>query len=371
MTEQTVTRIVLLGAGHANLLALPDLRAALPHARITVIDAAERATYSGMFPGLVAGHYAPSDLRIDLDRIAGRYGAEFRRARITGIDPVARAVTLRDSEGRDSRLGYDVAALDVGSHTAMPEVPGFADHGVAIKPLDGFLDRLPAPGTGQPCAIIGGGIAGAEVALALARRTGGGVTLIEAGPRIAATLGARAYARLARALDLAGVVRHTQARAARVMVDALILQDGRRIDSVLTLGVAGARAAAWLARDLPVDGAGFVQVGPTLQVPGHPDLFAVGDCAAMMHAPRPKAGVFAVRQAPVLARNMAARVGGGAMAPYHPQRDYLKIVSLGGRDALAEWYGLVLHGRWLWRWKDRIDRRFMQRLQVQPKARQP
>ena len=83
----------------------------------------------------------------------------------------------------------------------------------------------------------------------------------------------------------------------------------------------------------------------------------------MIHAPRPKAGVFAVRQAPVLARNLVAAYHGRPLLHHDPQRDYLKIISLGGRTALAEWYGLTLHGRWLWRWKDRIDRRFMDRLQ--------
>ena len=82
----------------------------------------------------------------------------------------------------------------------------------------------------------------------------------------------------------------------------------------------------------------------------------------MTHAPRPKAGVFAVRQAPVLAANLAARHLGRPCRAFRPQRDYLKIISLGGQEALAQWHGIVLQGRWLWRVKDRIDRGFMARL---------
>ncbi|RJL06661.1 pyridine nucleotide-disulfide oxidoreductase [Paracoccus aestuarii] len=344
--------ILLLGAGHANLLAAGPLRAALPGARITLVDAAPVATYSGMFPGMIAGRYAADAPQIPLADFAARHGIGFRQARITGIDAPARRAMLADG----TALPHDLAALDIGSHTAMPEIPGFADHAVPVKPMAAFAARLRngAPG---PAAVIGAGVAGSEIALALRRSRP--VTLIEAGPRIAPGLGARAAAALRRALDRAGVTVLTDARPARITADAVILDDGRRIASALTVGCAGARAQDWLARDLPVDRAGFVRVGPTLQVEGHPHLLAAGDCAAMTHAPRPKAGVFAVRQAPDLVRNLVALHQGGAALRHSPQRDYLKIISLADGQGLAEWHGLTLQGRWLWRLKDRIDRRFM------------
>ncbi|WP_339817092.1 FAD-dependent oxidoreductase [uncultured Paracoccus sp.] len=351
--------ILLLGAGHANLLALPPLRAALPDAAVLLVDMAEHATYSGMYPGLIAGHYHTDQLSIGLADFAARHGAGFLRARITGIDPVARQVTAVQPCGTAQRLDYAQAALDVGSHGVMPEIEGFRDHARAVKPLRA---DLPLPDRGLPSVVIGGGVAGAEIALALSHRQRAPVTLVEAAPRIAAALTPRARTLLRRALDRAGVAILMEARVHRVAADHVVLADGRRIDSALTLGIAGARAPDWLARDLPVDEAGFVCVGPCLQVPGHPDLFAAGDCAFMTHAPRPKAGVFAVRQAPVLAANLAARHLGRPCRAFRPQRDYLKIISLGGQEALAQWHGIVLQGRWLWRVKDRIDRGFMARL---------
>lgn len=359
MADPRRPEILLLGAGHANLLAASPLREALPGARITLIDAAPQATYSGMFPGFVAGLYAPEEFRVDLTRFAARHGVRFLQARIAGVDPAAREAVLAGGE----RIGFDLAALDVGSHTAMPEIDGFSRHAVPIKPLDGFAARLAKVPIDAPAAIIGGGVAGAEIALALTRRRSGPVTLIEAGPQVAASLGARARAHLRAALDGAGVKALTDAKVAQIEADAVTLADGRRMASAMTIGVAGARAHDWLARDLPADGAGFARVTPTLQVVAHPTLFAAGDCAAMIHAPRPKAGVFAVRQAPVLARNLVAAHLGQPLERYDPQRDYLKIISLGDRTALAEWRGLTLRGRVLWRWKDRIDRRFMRGLQ--------
>lgn len=352
-------RIVLLGAGHANLLAVPALRAGLADAAITLIDAAAEATYSGMLPGHVAGHYDADELRVPLAGFAGRHGIDFRRGRIVRIEPAARQIRLED--GTD--LTFDLAALDVGSHTRMPEIPGFTDYALPIKPLDVFAARLAGLDAATPVAIVGGGVAGAEIALALAHRGSRRVTVIEAGAMLAPALGARARRHLLAALARADVALFANARVAAVEERGVVLEDGRRIASGLTLGIAGARAPDWLGQTLPVDAAGFVRVSPALEVEGCPGLFAAGDCAALMHAPRPKAGVFAVRQAPVLAANLIAAARDRPIARYDPQADYLKIISLGGRTALAEWHGLTLRGAWLWQLKDRIDRSFMARLQ--------
>ncbi|RMD95600.1 MAG: selenide, water dikinase SelD, partial [Alphaproteobacteria bacterium] len=82
--------------------------------------------------------------------------------------------------------------------------------------------------------------------------------------------------------------------------------------------------------------------------------------------------VYAVRQAPVLAHNLAEALRGGArLRRYRPQRDYLKLVSLGEKAALADKFGLRLEGRLLWRWKDRIDRRFMEKFRELPRMSPP
>lgn len=355
MAAEGPAQILLLGAGHANLLALARLRAALPRTPILLIDAAACATYSGMVPGCVAGHYAPQQAQVDLARLAQRHGVAFRQAQIVGLDPVRRLVHL----GCGTALPWGVAALDIGSHARMPEISGFARHGLPVKPLDGVAARLRGMAGDAPAVIIGAGVAGAEMALALRHGRSGPVTLIEAAPAALAGLGARAQAVLRRALADAGVGVLTGMRVVRVQAGAVILSDGRRIASALTLGMAGARAAPWLARDLPTDAAGFVRVTPTLAVEGQDRLFAAGDCAAMTHAPRPKAGVFAVRQAPVLARNLVAAHLGQVLARHDPQAAYLRIIALGGRDAVAEWRGLTLRGGWVWRCKDLIDRRFV------------
>lgn len=360
--------LVLIGGGHAHALVLRMWGMnPLPGARLTLIDPNPTAPYTGMLPGFVAGHYRREELEIDLVRLCRFAGARLVIGRATAIDPEARRITVA---GRGD-VGYDVAAIDIGIHAAMPDVPGFREHAVAVKPLGpfasawaAFLERVDAAEVAPQAAVIGGGIAGIEIALAMAhalrgKMAGAEITLLEAEDRIADTTPA-ARNRLSNALKHAGVRICTQARIARIAPDFVALENGEHVASAFTVGAAGARAYSWPANgglDLTEDG--FLRVGPDLRVEGQDAVFASGDCAHLTRTPRPKAGVFAVRAAPVLFHNLRAALSGGRMRAFRPQRYYLKLVSLGEKSALAEKGGLALAAPALWRWKDRIDRRFI------------
>ena len=110
---------------------------------------------------------------------------------------------------------------------------------------------------------------------------------------------------------------------------------------------------------LATDKRGFILVNDYLQSISHPFVFAAGDIATMVNHPRPKAGVFAVRQGKPLFQNLQRIVLGKPLKPYRPQRNYLSLIGTGDESAIASWGNFGLHCPLLWRWKDHIDRKFM------------
>jgi selenide,water dikinase len=370
MTELPDTRdLVLIGGGHSHALVLRKwAMAPLPGARLTLINPDPVAPYSGMLPGHLAGHYPREALDIDLVRLARRAGARLVLGRATGLDLQAGTVTV---PGRPA-LAFDCLSIDVGVTSALPELPGFAEHAVPAKPLGPFAAAWQAALSGagpRAVAVLGGGVAGAEIALALrhALDTAGQrapVHLIDRGP-ILSGLPQRLSARVRRALARGGVEIHEHCRP-QALDAAGIDSDRGRIAADFICAAAGARPQPWLAETGLALHEGFLRVDAHLRC-SDPRVFAAGDCAHMVETPRPKAGVYAVRQAPVLYHNLRASLEGSArLRRYRPQRDYLKLISLGGKSAAGARFGLALSGAWVWRWKDRIDRRFMQRFEALP-----
>ena len=365
--------LVLVGGGHAHALVLRKWGMnPLPGARLTVINPGPTAPYTGMLPGHVAGHYGRDTLEIDLVRLCRFAGARLILAHATDINRTARLITV---EGQGP-IAYDVASIDIGI-TAEMSIAGFADHAVGAKPLDIYAQRwrdfvsATTQGTAAPTvAVIGGGVAGCELALAMshALQQAGvkpAVTVIEAGPQISG-VGDTARRKLLSAMSQAGIALRTDARVTQVTASQVMLDRQEPVQAALTVGAAGAFPHGWLARtDLPlIDG--FIETTPDLSIKGDTSVFAVGDCAAMPFAPRPKAGVFAVRAAPVLHHNLRAALTGGARKIFKPQKNYLKLISFGGKSAMAEKFGFAVSGPLLWRWKDRIDRAFMDKLDHLP-----
>ncbi len=369
--------LVMIGGGHTHALVLRMWgMKPVPGVRLTVINPTPTAAYSGMLPGHIAGHYPRGALQIDLVKLARFAGARVILGRAAGIDRQARRVIV---PGR-ADVGYDVASIDIGITSQMPSLPGFADHAVPAKPLDAFADRweryLRAVRAGKRApvvAVIGGGVAGVELALAAAHRLGDGakVTVIEAGAPLAA-LGGGARRALFAHMERAGVALLAGLPAMGVDETGVYLADGRHVEADFVLGAAATHPAPWLETTGLALLDGFVEVRETLQTESDPAIYACGDIAAMSHAPRPKAGVYAVRQAPVLHHNLRAALSGqGQMRKYHPQRDYLKLISTGFKGAVADKWGLRLDHPALWRWKDRIDARFMAKFHDLPRMPAP
>jgi selenide,water dikinase len=218
--------------------------------------------------------------------------------------------------------------------------------------------------------IVGGGAAGVELAFTLdarLRATGRApaARVVAASHVLLEGYGHR-IRRLARdLLEARGIRVHTGVRVDGVFEDG-IDQGGERLPADLVVWATGAAPLPFPSGPrLPLDAEGFVRVDPTLEVDGCRDLFAAGDCASLSFAPWVrKAGVYAVREGAVLDANLRARLRGGRPRAYRPQRDFLTLINLGGREALGAKWGFSFRGRRVFALKDWIDRRFVRRFQV-------
>ena len=346
----------------------------LPGVGVTLISRGVDTPYSGMLPGLIAGHYTFDEAHIDLHRLARFAGARAVFDEAVGLD-LSRGRVLFESR---PPISFDLLSIDIGS-TPNLVVAGAREHAVPVKPIDTLLarwasveKRLRASSTRTRIAVVGGGAGGVELILAiqfrlrrLFEREGRDARHLEYhlftdGPQILPTHNPSVRRTFERVFSERGIALHAGSAVAEVTGDRLRTADGAWHQADEVLWTTEAAAAPWLARSgLAVDDRGFVRVSSTLQSVSHPNVFAAGDVASMVDHPRPKSGVFAVRQGPPLARNLRSALLGQPLERYLPQRRFLSLITTGNRCAVASRGPLALEGEWVWRWKDRIDRRFM------------
>ncbi|MEZ5508375.1 MAG: selenide, water dikinase SelD [Gammaproteobacteria bacterium] len=367
--------LLLLGGGHTHALVL--LRWAMqpvPGVRLTLVSENSDSPYSGMLPGLVAGHYQRDDVHIDLRRLCRHAGVRFIHAQVDKVDPHNRQVLLKDRPP----LSYDTLSINVGA-TPDLSVPGAAQFSIPVKPISGFWpawqqqrDQLLQAQEPADIAVVGGGAGSVELVLAMAYALRKApvrhrLHLVTRGERLLPGYPALMLRWLLRRLHDAGITLHLQADITRVDAHQLSTADGRSIPAHTVFWCTQARAAGWLADSgFDVTTAGFVRVQPTLQTLRWPNIFAAGDCAWIDATPTARAGVYAVRQAPVLDANLRRHLQQQPLESYRPQRHFLSLLATGDRDAVGARGIWPLAGRWVWRWKDRIDRRFMAMLQQLP-----
>jgi selenide,water dikinase len=414
--------LVLIGGGHSHVGVLRSFgMEPMPGVRLTLISSDVQAPYSGMLPGLIAGHYTFDEAHIELMPLARFAGARFLHDEVVGVDLQAKTVRFRERPP----LPFDVLSINIGATPGL-RVEGAAGSVVPVKPIGGFWrrwevlrDRCLARRDDTHIGVVGGGAGGVEVLLAVQYRLRELLAgrhrsashlrfhLATASDEILPTHNERVRAKFRRVLGERSVnvlTDHEVVRverlgttesaggagtpgAAAISSDSGGGEDGAgepaapadldrpyrlhfargHLDVDEVLWVTTARGADWPGNSgLETDEGGFIKVDEALRSLSHPDVFAAGDIAAVVDHPRPKAGVFAVRQAPLLAENLRLRLLHEEPRPFRPQREFLSLISTGDRYAIASRGVWALEGRWVWRWKDGIDRRFMARYNELP-----
>ncbi|EAQ97495.1 selenide, water dikinase SelD [Congregibacter litoralis] len=374
--------LVLVGGGHSHVLVMKKLAmSALSDLRVTLISPAAFTPYSGMLPGLLAGHYSFEETHIDLMRFCQWAGIRFLVDTVESLDPDARTLHCR-SRGV---VSYDLLSIDIGSSPELDSVPGAREFAIPVKPVAELWNRWESLSrqdnlAGRRIAIVGGGAGSVEIALAIAHHLGRqqpDLALYCGSEEVLPGYSKGARKRVVEQLNKLGVVLHCSHRVRRVTESQLQFEspdssdsdnanfDNANFDNAdyeSLIWCTGAAAAPWIKESgLPVDERGFMQVEDTLQSTGYENVFGAGDIATQYRHPRPKAGVYAVRQGPVLAENLLAYHAGESLREHKPQSEFLSMLALGPQRAVAQRNGLSVSGAWVWRWKDRIDREFMAR----------
>ena len=348
--------LLLLGAGHAHLGVLR--RWALierPPGRIALLSAGPVAWYSGMLPGLLAGRHSAADCQIELQALCRAAKVELIISPVESLSAAQQQVQLAD--GRTFNASW--LSLNIGAQVGAPPQQGDAMQTLAVKPFAEFLagwQRWQA--APQPLAILGGGAAGVELALALAGQVP--QLALFCASHLLDGLSAGVRLRALGHLRQRGVLVREDCPISRIEGDCLLSGDEPVWRGQRLLLASGAKAFAWPADSgLGCDEQGFVLIAPTLQSYTHPTIFAAGDCASLPGAR--KSGVYAVRQGPVLAANLNAALRGLPLKRYRPQRQSLALLATGDGGALLDWHGHSAGGQLYGRWKDVLDRGFIQR----------
>lgn len=358
-----MTRLLLIGAGHAHAQVVKDwIASPVPGCELVLVSPSALAPYSGMVPGWLAGTYRFDEICIDFGALLAQAGGRLVIDELAVLDPSRQRVRLRAGE----LLDYDVLSLNVGSTLDPPATTGRAQV-LSLRPL-GALHRAwealladaryTRSGEALTVTAVGGGAGGVEALLAVLAR----LRALQPGRAVHGELVTRSN-RLLPGLAPASV-RSAQAALAHAGVAVRLGSawcEAAGQSSDLLLWATGAQAHAWpRASGLAVSEHGFIRVDEHLRSVSHPKVFAVGDCAEWAR-PLPKAGVFAVRMGPVLSRNLRAALGVGRSAAFAPQQRFLALLSTADGRAIASWGRWSAQGRWVWRWKDHIDRAFLER----------
>ncbi len=383
--EPIVKDLVLIGGGHSHAIVLRMFgMKPLPGVRLTLLTEASDTAYSGMLPGHVAGFYGYDECHIDLQSLAQFAQAQLYVDRVLGFDLENHKVLCANRPP----VAFDLLSIDIGSTPANISVPGAAEYAIPAKPVSQFLaqwDQLvqqvaQAPQKPISLGIVGGGAGGVELALAMQRHLH---QLFKATQQPPQNLEIHLFHRAAELMLVynpwvrrrfkeillqRGIQLHLQETVCEVQPQKVICESGLKVECDRIFWVTQASAPDWLrAAGLATDSQGFIQVHDTLQSVSHPHIFAAGDIATMVNHPRPKAGVFAVRQGKPLFKNLQWTLLGKPLKPYRPQKQYLSLIGTADQAAIATkgTFGLGPN-QLLWRWKDWIDRRFMERFSHLP-----
>jgi NADH dehydrogenase len=376
-------RVVIAGGGFGGFHAARRLEAVLPaqSAQVTLVTAENFLLYTPLLPGAAAGTLEPRHVVIPLREELER--TEIRLGRVTGADLERSTLRMTSVDGRDETLAYDQLIVALGSISRVPPIPGLAEHGLGFKTLAeaialrnrAILNLEIAESLEDPEArrafltfvFVGAGYAGVEGIAELqdfvadvihryprCRLDGTRWLLLDAEERIMQEISPSLAEFATRELRSRGIEVQTGTRLNSVEVDRVTLSDGEVVPTHTLCWTAGVRPPSLVGElGLAIGDGRRLLVDETLRAEGHPNVWAIGDSAAVpdpaqqRRKPCPPTAQHAVRQGRLAADNVAAALGHGRVRKFR-YRTLGVFVDLGRHEAVATMLGLKLRGFPAW-----------------------
>jgi NADH dehydrogenase len=372
--------VVIAGGGFGGANVARRLERTLPKqsARLMLVNDVNFLLYTPFLPEAAAGLLEPRHVVTPLREILHR--TYLRLGAVTGHDPAARTVELRTHEGETQTIRYDQLVLSLGSVSRTVPVPGLAEHAIGFKSLadaiwlrNHVVETLEEANSTEDAAkrerlltyvFVGGGYAGLEALAELqdfatdamdvyprARLHGMRWILVEATQRVLPEIDEKLADYAVRELKGRGIEIRLGTTIEAVDADSATLSTGEVVTTRTVVWTAGVKPHPSLRQlALPLDERGRVEVDDRLAVKGMDGVWAIGDCAAVPDRSRgfsPPAAQYAIRQAKVVAANVAAEFGIGEPRRY-TYSSRTAFVNLGRYKAVGRLGGRTFSGFLAW-----------------------
>jgi selenide,water dikinase len=381
VSSPIVKHLILVGGGHSHLAVLKYLGMnPVPGLAVTLISRDINTPYSGSLPGYITGVYEFDEIHIDLRPLAQFANARIIQEEIQSIDLTKKEIGLHDRP----TISFDLISLNIGSKPDAFNIPGAHDFAIGIKPIDEFLShwdsilKLAIQSLEQDkeftIAIVGGGPASVELAFAaqfrihqelqlkITEKSLLNIKIISADQKLLSLHNSKVRSFAKTELARRNIEVILESYVSGFEENKVVCENGNTYRADKVVYATGASIPAWPGEcGLALTENGFIEVNSHLQSTSHEFVFAAGDAANIQGEPRPKSGVYAVRQGPPLAKNLVRYATGKSLTRYKPQQHALALLSMGNKSAIASRNNFFFQGRSVWSIKHHIDTSFIKK----------
>ncbi|MBD3194043.1 MAG: pyridine nucleotide-disulfide oxidoreductase [Candidatus Lokiarchaeota archaeon] len=363
--------LIFIGGGHAQLESLKNTEKYRSLGLdVKLISPNAFTYYSGMGPGLLGGLYEPEETRFNVKKLVESGEGTFIQDKVVKIDPVNQKLYLESKK----EVKYDLISIDVGSVIFSENLHIEGDKFIPVKPIENLIKIKSSIISGNlkdlsNIIIVGGGPAGIEIATnlnQLKKTINKKINIkIISDTKILESYPSKVREIALQSLNKKGIQVYESKKVEKILDNKIYLDDGTSEECDLGILATGVKPVNILDDSgIPQDQDGSMIVNSHLQSIKYENIFGGGDCINMKDNNLDKVGVYAVRENPILYKNLLNFVKGKPLIQYTPQENYLLILNMGNKKGLA-WKGnTVLKGKMMFYLKNFIDKRFMRKFQL-------